>query len=98
MMRADSPGCAAISVTGKARVAPDGAVDVAALQTAVEHIGYRIQPVGTGEKPNAEARAEGMWRRRLLVGVPLAAALAACQPDLDSRGIPGAAGPAPPGH
>jgi copper-transporting P-type ATPase V len=74
------PGVASAEVnfaTGKARVAPDGAVDVEDLQTAVERIGYRIQPVGTGEQPDAEVRAEAMWRRRLFVGVPLAVALVA---------------------
>jgi copper-transporting P-type ATPase V len=74
------PGVASAEVnfaTGKARVAPGGAVDVEDLQAAVERIGYRIQPVGTGEKADAEAPAEAMWRRRLFVGVPLAVALVA---------------------
>jgi cation-transporting ATPase V len=74
------PGVASAEVnfaTGKARVAPDGAVDVEDLQAAVERIGYRIQPVGSGEETDAETRAEAMWRRRLFVGVPLAVALVA---------------------
>jgi copper-transporting P-type ATPase V len=74
------PGVASAEVnfaTSKARVAPDGAVDVEDLQTAVERIGYRIQPVGSGEERDVEARAEAMWRRRLFVAVPLAVALVA---------------------
>jgi cation-transporting ATPase V len=74
------PGVASAEVnfaTGKARVAPDGAVDVEDLQAAVERIGYRIQPAGSGDKTDAETRAEAMWRRRLFVGVPLAVALVA---------------------
>jgi cation-transporting ATPase V len=74
------PGVASAQVnfaTGKARVAPDGAVDVGDLQTAVERIGYRISPVGEGDKADAEAKAETGWRRRLLVAVPLAVALVA---------------------
>jgi cation-transporting ATPase V/Cu+-exporting ATPase len=74
------PGVASAQVnfaTGKARVAPDGAVDVGDLQAAVERIGYRISPVGDGEKADAEAKAEAGWRRRLLVAVPLAVALVA---------------------
>src|SRR5918999_705774 len=72
------PGVAGAKVnfaTGKARVAPDGAVDVGGLQAAVERIGYRISPVGPGETADAEAEAEAGWRRRLLVAVPLAVAL-----------------------
>jgi cation-transporting ATPase V len=72
------PGVASAEVnfaTGKARVAPDGAVDVQDLQAAVERIGYRIQPVGSGEESDAEAQAEAMWRRRLFVSLPLAVAL-----------------------
>ena len=72
------PGVASAEVnfaTSKARVAADGAVDVEILKSAVERIGYRIQPVGSGEETDAETRAEAMWRRRLLVGVPLAVAL-----------------------
>ena len=74
------PGVASAQVnfaTGKARVAPDGAVDVGDLQAAVERIGYHISPVGDGDKADAEAQAEAGWRRRLLVAVPLAAALVA---------------------
>jgi cation-transporting ATPase V len=74
------PGVASAEVnfaTGKARVAPDGAVDVEDLQAAVERIGYRIQPVGSGKKVDAETRAEATWRRRLFVAVPLAVALVA---------------------
>jgi cation-transporting ATPase V len=75
------PGVASAEVnfaTGKARVAPDGAVDVGDLQNAVERIGYRITPVGAGGKTqDAEARAEAGWRRRLLVAAPLAVALVA---------------------
>jgi copper-transporting P-type ATPase V len=74
------PGVASAQVnfaTGKARVAPDGAVDVGDLQAAVERIGYRISPVGDGDKADAEAKAEAGWRRRLLVAVPLAVALVA---------------------
>ena len=74
------PGVASAEVnfaTGKARVAPDGAVDVEDLQSAVERLGYRIQPAGSGEKPDAETRAEAMWRRRLFVGVPLTVGLVA---------------------
>ncbi|HEV2895048.1 MAG TPA: heavy metal translocating P-type ATPase [Actinomycetota bacterium] len=74
------PGVASAQVnfaTGKARVAPDGAVDVGDLQAAVERIGYRISPAGDGEKADAEAQAEAGWRRRLLVAVPLAVALVA---------------------
>jgi cation-transporting ATPase V len=63
--------------TGKARVAPGGAVDVEDLQAAVERIGYRIQPVGSGETTDTETRAEATWRRRLFVAVPLAVALVA---------------------
>ncbi|HEV3496525.1 MAG TPA: heavy metal translocating P-type ATPase [Actinomycetes bacterium] len=72
------PGVASAQVnfaTGKARVAPGGAVDVGDLQAAVERIGYRISPVGDGEKADAEAEAEARWRRRLLVAVPLSVAL-----------------------
>ena len=74
------PGVASAEVnfaTGKARVAPDGAVEVEKLQAAVERIGYRIQRVGSGEDTDAEKRAEAMWRRRLFVAVPLAVALIA---------------------
>jgi copper-transporting P-type ATPase V len=74
------PGVASAEVnfaTGKARVAPDGTVDVGGLQAAVERIGYRIEPVGSGETADAEAQAEAAWRRRLVVAVPLAAALVA---------------------
>ncbi|HET7516850.1 MAG TPA: heavy metal-associated domain-containing protein, partial [Actinomycetes bacterium] len=74
------PGVASAQVnfaTGKARVAPDGAVDVGDLQAAVERIGYHISPVGDGDKADAEAKAEAGWRRRLLVAVPLAVALVA---------------------
>jgi cation-transporting ATPase V/Cu+-exporting ATPase len=72
------PGVASAQVnfaTGKARVAPQGAVDVGQLQAAVERIGYRISPAGDGEQADAEAKAG--WRRRLLVAVPLAVALVA---------------------
>jgi cation-transporting ATPase V len=72
------PGVAGAEVnfaTGKARVAPGGAVDVEGLQAAVERIGYRISPVGSGEKVDAETGAEATWRRRLFVAVPLAVAL-----------------------
>jgi copper-transporting P-type ATPase V len=74
------PGVASAQVnfaTGKAWVAPDGAVDVGDLQAAVERIGYRISPAGDGGKADAEAQAEAGWRRRLLVAVPLAVALVA---------------------
>jgi cation-transporting ATPase V len=74
------PGVASAQVnfaTGKARVAPEGAVDVGDLQAAVERIGYRISPVGDREKADAEAKAEAGWRQRLLVAVPLAVALVA---------------------
>jgi copper-transporting P-type ATPase V len=74
------PGVASAQVnfaTGKARVAPQGAVDVGHLQAAVERIGYRISPAGDGEKADAEAKAEAGWRRRLLVAVPLSVALVA---------------------
>jgi cation-transporting ATPase V/Cu+-exporting ATPase len=74
------PGVASAEVnfaTGKAQVAPDGAVDVGGLQAAVERIGYRIEPVGSGETTDAEAQAEAAWRRRLVVAVPLAVALVA---------------------
>ena len=74
------PGVASAEVnfaTGKAQVAPDGAVDVGGLQAAVERIGYRIEPVGSGETADAEAQAAAAWRRRLVVAVPLAAALVA---------------------
>jgi cation-transporting ATPase V len=74
------PGVASAEVnfaTGKARVAPGGAVDVEDLQAAVERIGYRIQPVGSGETTDTETRAEATWRRRLFVAVPLAVALVA---------------------
>jgi cation-transporting ATPase V len=74
------PGVASAQVnfaTGKARVAPQGAVDVGHLQAAVERIGYHISPAGDGEKADAEAKAEAGWRRRLLVAVPLAVALVA---------------------
>jgi copper-transporting P-type ATPase V len=43
----------------------------------VARIGYRITPVGSGEKADAEAQAEAAWRRRLVVAVPLAVALVA---------------------
>jgi copper-transporting P-type ATPase V len=72
------PGVANAEVnfaTGKARVAPEGPVDVGGLQAAVERIGYRIEPVGSGGRQGAEAQAEAAWRRRLLVAVPLAVAL-----------------------
>jgi cation-transporting ATPase V len=72
------PGVASAQVnfaTGKAWVAPGGAVDVGGLQVAVERIGYRISPVSEGEKADAEAEAEAGWRRRLLVAVPLSVAL-----------------------
>ncbi|HZA83866.1 MAG TPA: heavy metal translocating P-type ATPase, partial [Actinomycetes bacterium] len=72
------PGVASAEVnfaTGKARVVPAGAVDVGDLQAAVERIGYRITPVEAARKTDAEASAEDSWRRRLLVAVPLAAAL-----------------------
>jgi copper-transporting P-type ATPase V len=74
------PGVASAEVnfaTGKARVAPGEAVDVEDLQAAVERIGYRIQPVGSGETTDTETRAEAAWRRRLFVAVPLAVALVA---------------------
>jgi cation-transporting ATPase V/Cu+-exporting ATPase len=74
------PGVASAEVnfaTGKARVAASDAVEVEALQAAVERIGYRIEPVGSGGKADAEAQAEVAWRRRLLVAVPLALALVA---------------------
>jgi copper-transporting P-type ATPase V len=74
------PGVARAEVnfaTGKARVARGGAVDIEDLQAAVERIGYRIQPVVSGEERDADKRAEAMWRRRLFVGVPLAVALVA---------------------
>jgi cation-transporting ATPase V len=74
------PGVATAEVnfaTGKARVAADGSVDVGGLQTAVERIGYHIEPVGSGETEDAEAQAVAAWRRRLLVAVPLAVALVA---------------------
>jgi copper-transporting P-type ATPase V len=74
------PGVASAEVnfaTSRARVAPDGAVDVGGLRAAVERIGYRITPVGSGEKADAEAQAEAAWRRRLVVAVPLAVALVA---------------------
>jgi cation-transporting ATPase V len=75
------PGVASAQVnfaTGKARVAPEGAVDIGGLQDAVERIGYRITPVRTGGKAeHAEAQAEAAWRRRLLVALPLAVALVA---------------------
>jgi copper-transporting P-type ATPase V len=78
------PGVAAAEVnfaTNKARVAPDGAVAVDALQAAVEQIGYRITPV-TADTPaaggaTAEDRAAAAWRRRVLVAVPLALAVVA---------------------
>jgi cation-transporting ATPase V len=76
------PGVAAAEVnfaTNKARIAPDGAVAVGDLQTAVERIGYRITPVTAGAPADgtatAEARAEAAWRRRVLVAVPLALAV-----------------------
>jgi copper-transporting P-type ATPase V len=72
------PGVANAEVnfaTGKARVAASGPVEVGELQAAVERIGYRIQPLGSGGKADAEARAEDGWRRRLVVAVPLAMAL-----------------------
>jgi copper-transporting P-type ATPase V len=74
------PGVASAEVnfaTGKARVAPGEAVDVEDLQAAVERIGYRIEPVGSGETTDAEAEAAVAWRRRLVVAVPLAVALVA---------------------
>jgi cation-transporting ATPase V/Cu+-exporting ATPase len=74
------PGVASAEVnfaTGKARVAPGAAVDVEILKSAVERIGYRIQPVGSGETTDIETRAEAAWRRRLFVAVPLAVALVA---------------------
>ncbi|MDF2742137.1 MAG: copA [Actinomycetia bacterium] len=72
------PGVAGAEVnfaTGKARVVPGGTVDVGGLQAAVERIGYRITPVEAARKTDAEASAEDSWRQRLLVAVPLAAAL-----------------------
>ncbi|HEX5880982.1 MAG TPA: heavy metal translocating P-type ATPase [Actinomycetota bacterium] len=72
------PGVASAEVnfaTGKARIAPAGAVDVGDLQAAVERIGYHISPVGSGGKADAEAQAEAAWRRRLVVAIPLALAL-----------------------
>jgi cation-transporting ATPase V len=74
------PGVASAEVnfaTGKARVAPDGAVAVGDLEAAVERIGYRITPVGAGGTGDPERRAEAAWRRRLLVAGPLALALVA---------------------
>jgi cation-transporting ATPase V len=74
------PGVANAEVnlaTGKARVVPDGAVDVAGLEAAVERIGYHLSPSGSGGKADAEAPAEAAWRRRLLVAAPLAVALVA---------------------
>jgi cation-transporting ATPase V len=72
------PGVASAQVnfaTGKARVAPSGTVDVGSLQAAVERIGYRIQPVGSGGKAQPETQAEVAWRRRLLLAIPLSVAL-----------------------
>jgi cation-transporting ATPase V len=77
------PGVASAEVnfaTGKARVAPEGAVDVVGLQAAVERIGYRIGPVGSGGQADAETEAEETWRRRLLVAVPLAMVVLAMLP------------------
>jgi cation-transporting ATPase V len=74
------PGVAGAEVnfaTGKARVVPDGMVDVGGLQAAVERIGYGMTPVRDGGTADAEAQAEAGWRRRLLVAVPLALALVA---------------------
>jgi cation-transporting ATPase V len=74
------PGVSSAQVnfaTGKARVAASGAVDVGNLQTAVERIGYRIEPVGSGGKAESGTPAEAAWRQRLLVAVPLAVALVA---------------------
>jgi cation-transporting ATPase V/Cu+-exporting ATPase len=74
------PGVAGAQVnfaTGKARVTPDGPVDVGGLQAAVERIGYHITPAGAGGTADAEAQAEAGWRRRLLVAIPLAVALVA---------------------
>jgi cation-transporting ATPase V len=72
------PGVATAEVnfaTGKARIASTGAVNVSDLQAAVERIGYRIEPVGSGGTADAEARAEAGWRRRLVVAVPPVIAL-----------------------
>ena len=74
------PGVANAEVnfaTGKARIASTGGVKVSDLQAAVERIGYRIEPVGSGGKADTEARTEDGWRRRLLVAVPLAVGLVA---------------------
>jgi copper-transporting P-type ATPase V len=74
------PGVASAEVnfaTGKARVAPKGAIAVGDLEAAVERIGYRITPVAADGNSDAETRAEATWRRRLLVAGPLALALVA---------------------
>jgi cation-transporting ATPase V len=63
--------------TGRARVHTQGPTDVAALQAAVERIGYRIEPLAEGhsarEHDDAEAAAQRSWRRRVIAVAPAAA-------------------------
>jgi cation-transporting ATPase V/Cu+-exporting ATPase len=62
--------------TGRARVRTEGSPDVAALQAAVERIGYRIQPVAEGRpagEHDAEAAAQRSWLRRVVAVAPAAA-------------------------
>jgi cation-transporting ATPase V len=63
--------------TGRARVRTDRPTDVAALQAAVERIGYRIEPLSVGrparEPGDAEAAAQRGWLRRVVAVAPAAA-------------------------
>jgi copper-transporting P-type ATPase V len=63
--------------TGRARVRTDRPTDVAALQAAVERIGYRIEPLAEGrparEPGDAEAAAQRGWLRRVVAVAPAAA-------------------------
>src|SRR6266540_2327021 len=62
--------------TSRARVRTEGSPDVAALQAAVERIGYRIQPLSEGrpaDEHDAEAAAQRSWLRRVVAVAPAAA-------------------------
>src|SRR6266540_1780686 len=62
--------------TSRARVRTEGSPDVAALQAAVERIGYRIQPLSEGrpaDEHDAEAAAQRSWLRRMVAVAPAAA-------------------------
>ncbi len=69
--------------TARARVELDpGVASVATLQAAVDRVGYGLSPAAelsrdVADADNPEAAAQRAWLRRLLIGLPLAVAVAA---------------------